>query len=210
MKLIVEMDVDQSDFGEEEVTEFIEEAAEAGGISLEVSRQIDPDNNGNAFRMMALSSEYFKVSTDLDINLEKKDPPFSDRLLADGGNRLAQALTVGDALDNAIKISEADDASNPTAVKAGKGIADKLRALKANLLKEPLPPSIRVWPFHEAPPSLKALSGHGGDEDWLAYIPVEFADRHIPWADEATPFGVCNVETHDLGNGGKILIGAHA
>jgi hypothetical protein len=35
---------------------------------------------------------------------------------------------------------------------------------------------ISIWRFHEAPEELRALSPHGGDEDWLAELPPTFAD----------------------------------
>lgn len=68
---------------------------------------------------------------------------------------------------------------------------------------------IMVWPFKDAPAQLKALSDHGGDEDWVALVPPNHAASYIPWADEGTPFGCCSVSTHNL-NGGLVLIGAHA
>lgn len=33
------------------------------------------------------------------------------------------------------------------------------------------PEPITVWAFYDAPPELAALSGNGGDEDWLAEVP---------------------------------------
>ena len=69
--------------------------------------------------------------------------------------------------------------------------------------------AIRVWRFHDAPPELRALSNHGGDEDWLALVPAGF-DDWIPWADSGTSFGCCSVSEHVLDGGARVLIGAHA
>lgn len=53
----------------------------------------------------------------------------------------------------------------------------------------PNPPNhIRVWRFVDAPEELKALSPHGGDEDWIALVPPKLADEYIGWL-EYGPFG---------------------
>lgn len=69
---------------------------------------------------------------------------------------------------------------------------------------------IQVWPFEHAPEKWKALSKHGGDEDWVAEIPIALADAWIGLAESNTPFGCCDVSEHKLPDGRKILIGAHA
>lgn len=71
------------------------------------------------------------------------------------------------------------------------------------------PRMIRVWRFHDAPADLRALSEHGGDEDWLALIPAPLADQWIAWA-EVGPFGCCDVSEHPLPDGSVVRIGAHA
>lgn len=68
---------------------------------------------------------------------------------------------------------------------------------------------IMVWRFHEAPQEFQDLSGHGGDEDWLAFVPSQYGDEYLPWAESGTRFGVCDVSQHEV-NGGRVLIGAHA
>lgn len=68
---------------------------------------------------------------------------------------------------------------------------------------------IQVWAFHEAPEELRKLSGHGGDEDWLALVPKEYSGRWIPWL-ETGPFGACDVEIHELPDGQTVHIGAHS
>lgn len=66
---------------------------------------------------------------------------------------------------------------------------------------------IIVWYWKDAPVKYKALSPHGGDEDWVAFVPN---DIMIPmWMDEGTPFGCCSVSEHEI-DGGTIVIGAHA
>jgi hypothetical protein len=71
---------------------------------------------------------------------------------------------------------------------------------------------IRVWRFHDAPEELRALSDNGGDEDWLAIIPVDLASEWIPWLDGGSRvgFGVCEVLIYSLPDGSKVRIGVHA
>ena len=69
--------------------------------------------------------------------------------------------------------------------------------------------AIQVWPFEGAPAEYKALSEHGGDEDWLAFVPDCLADRWIGWLESGTSFGVCDVSEHRV-EGGIVRIGAHA
>lgn len=71
---------------------------------------------------------------------------------------------------------------------------------------------IRVWSFYDAPQEFRDLSPHGGDEDWLAFIPaaVLLADGdYIPWMESGGSFGCCDVSRHAV-PGGQIRIGAHA
>lgn len=69
--------------------------------------------------------------------------------------------------------------------------------------------AIIVWPFYDAPAAYRLLSNHGGDEDWLAFVPDSLRDEWIGWMDTGTPFGVCEVEEHKV-DGGVVRIGAHA
>lgn len=68
-----------------------------------------------------------------------------------------------------------------------------------------------IWEFQNAPEELRALSRHGGDEDWLAV--VNAADA---WAFEelvgesGSRFGCCDVSRHPLTDGRLCFIGAHA
>lgn len=69
---------------------------------------------------------------------------------------------------------------------------------------------IHVWPFYDAPKALRDLSPHGGDEDWLALVPRKMSEEMwIGWLDTGTPFGVCDVSTHEVAEG-VVYIGAHA
>lgn len=38
-------------------------------------------------------------------------------------------------------------------------------------MTEATDPPIKIWQFDGAPPEYKAMSGHGGDEDWVIYSP---------------------------------------
>lgn len=68
--------------------------------------------------------------------------------------------------------------------------------------------AILVWEYDDAPGELKALSRHGGDEDWVALVPV---GGTIPsWAESGTRFGCCDVSEHAYWDGRTVLIGAHA
>ena len=75
-------------------------------------------------------------------------------------------------------------------------------------VKEP----ILVWVFWDAPEELRALSDHGGDEDWLAEIPAQLADPCPMWMDTGSQFGCCHVSehAHPTKVGWRVRIGAHA
>ena len=69
---------------------------------------------------------------------------------------------------------------------------------------------IQVWRWADAPEDFRALSRHGGDEDWVAHVPAEMTDEWIGWMEDGTPFGCCDVSRHPLPDGSEIRIGAHA
>lgn len=71
------------------------------------------------------------------------------------------------------------------------------------------PRTVLVWRFEDAPPVFRALSSHGGDEDWVAYSPPGY-DHTLWWADSGTQFGCCDVSEHVLPGGAVVRIGAHA
>ena len=68
---------------------------------------------------------------------------------------------------------------------------------------------IKVWPFKQAPNKYQDLSQHGGDEDWLAFVPGEIwenCEGYIPWIDK---LGCCEVSEHPV-KGGIVFIVVHA
>jgi hypothetical protein len=70
--------------------------------------------------------------------------------------------------------------------------------------------TIQVWRWEDAPAEYRALSPHGGDEDWVARIPPRFTDTWIGWMEPGTPFGCCDVSEHPQPDGSLVRIGAHA
>lgn len=70
--------------------------------------------------------------------------------------------------------------------------------------------AIQVWRWEDAPEEYRALSTHGGDEDWVALVPKEMAAEYIGWMEDGSPFGCCSVSKDMLPNGDVVRIGAHA
>lgn len=69
---------------------------------------------------------------------------------------------------------------------------------------------ISVWPFDSAPPELRALSEHEGDEDWLAFVPASYADLYIDWLEAGSPFGRYRIDRYPHPSGGAVYVGAHS
>lgn len=69
--------------------------------------------------------------------------------------------------------------------------------------------AILVWRWQDAPEEYRNLSPHGGDEDWVAFVPYSIASSYIAWLEEGSSFGCCSVSEHGV-PGGIIKIGAHA
>lgn len=69
--------------------------------------------------------------------------------------------------------------------------------------------TIRVWRYADAPTALRALSTHGGDEDWVAWVPPGF-EGYIGWLDEGGSFGCFSVSVHEMVDGSRVYIGAHS
>lgn len=69
--------------------------------------------------------------------------------------------------------------------------------------------TIFIWKWEDAPEEFKTLSHHGGDEDWVAFIPDSMKDEYISWMEEGTSFGCCDISEHSV-PGGVVRIGAHA
>lgn len=70
--------------------------------------------------------------------------------------------------------------------------------------------AILIWRFRESPGELRAMSPHGGDEDWLALVPKDLADEWISWLESGSAFGCCDVSEQKLPDGRGVKIGAHA
>jgi hypothetical protein len=85
---------------------------------------------------------------------------------------------------------------------AASALADKLPELLAD--------AFLVWAFYDAPDDYQTLSRHGGDEDWLTYIPPHLANEEPDWMREGSTFGCCSVSRRVIPNGGVIAVGAHA
>jgi hypothetical protein len=69
--------------------------------------------------------------------------------------------------------------------------------------------TIKVWRWEDAPENYKALSTHGGDEDWVAFVPDILKYNWIGWMESGTAFGCCDVYEYEVENG-IVRIGAHA
>lgn len=71
---------------------------------------------------------------------------------------------------------------------------------------------IQVWRWIDAPDELRALSYHGGDEDYVAVVPPYLVSAYLPIFASGTPFGVCDVQAveHPRLAGSMVFIGAHA
>jgi len=83
-----------------------------------------------------------------------------------------------------------------------RGGAERVNMFKASK-------TIMVWRFYDAPKEFQDLSGHGGDEDWLAFVPNASGDEWIGWLESGSSFGVSEVTRHPV-HGGIVYIGAHA
>lgn len=70
--------------------------------------------------------------------------------------------------------------------------------------------AVFVWSYYDAPQVYRHLSPHGGDEDWLAWIPPALAEEDYPWMASGSFFGCCDVSEHELADGALVRIGAHA
>jgi len=63
-----------------------------------------------------------------------------------------------------------------------------------------------LWSFCDAPQEYRDLSGHGGDEDYVLFVP----DGFIGYIDNIVrAIGVCDTSEHPVA-GGTIYIGAHS
>lgn len=71
---------------------------------------------------------------------------------------------------------------------------------------------ILVWRFKEAPEEYQKLSDHGGDEDWVAFLPDSYEESFgtVPQWMEYGSFGSDVDPTLHKVKGGRVVIGAHA
>ena len=70
--------------------------------------------------------------------------------------------------------------------------------------------AVKVWAWRDAPEELRALSHHGGDEDWVALIPPACTEYYFGWMEDGTSFGCCDVQIVKRDDGSVVRIGAHA
>lgn len=72
--------------------------------------------------------------------------------------------------------------------------------------KEP----IKIWRYRDAPVHLKAMSEHGGDEDYIALVPLHYRDEHLVWRiEDLGLLGCCSTDKHETPEG-DVYIGAHS
>jgi hypothetical protein len=70
-------------------------------------------------------------------------------------------------------------------------------------------PPIRIWAYADAPTCYR-VSDNGGDEDWVAVVPLEYSDRLHAMAFLGAPtFGACDVATYTVGDE-MVIVGCHA
>lgn len=75
-------------------------------------------------------------------------------------------------------------------------------------MTETTDPPIKIWQFDGAPPEYRAMSGHGGDEDWIIYSPPSL-DPNVAES-IAEKLEICDFTRHPLEDGSTIWITAHA
>ena len=71
---------------------------------------------------------------------------------------------------------------------------------------------IFVWPWRNAPEQYRALSTHGGDEDWVVFVAKQLDGWNPFYFAEGTGYlmGFGHEETHRLEDGSVVYIYAHA
>lgn len=70
---------------------------------------------------------------------------------------------------------------------------------------------ITIWRFEDAPQFLQDLSTNGGDEDWIALVPVAYDDRfYLRWLDKIDSCQTPQKIPHPYNNQYKVWIGSHA
>jgi hypothetical protein len=69
---------------------------------------------------------------------------------------------------------------------------------------------MKVWAWEDAPEEYKSLSEHGGDEDYVAFVPKELVTDAERLFYSGSSFGSCDVESYQLPNYDWVYIGAHS
>lgn len=71
---------------------------------------------------------------------------------------------------------------------------------------------IKIWRFDEAPEEYRQMSEHGGDEDYIALVPLAYKHRDdsLVWKiEEMGLLGCCSTDRYEV-DAGVVYIGAHA
>ena len=68
--------------------------------------------------------------------------------------------------------------------------------------------AVIIWVWSDSPSELRCLSPHGGDEDYVALVPKGM--EQPSFLETGTRFGCCSVSEHELDDGRRAFIGAHA
>ena len=71
-------------------------------------------------------------------------------------------------------------------------------------------PAIQVWSFSQAPKNLRDLSHHGGDEDWVVFVPTEVYENFVYMPSWLERIDTCQDPQVVHVEGGVVYIGAHA
>jgi hypothetical protein len=66
----------------------------------------------------------------------------------------------------------------------------------------------KIWTFFDAPPEYRQLSGHGGDEDWVVFIPDGVDIYPLTWDDSYIQYWG-HMDRHEVA-GGVVIIFAHS
>lgn len=68
---------------------------------------------------------------------------------------------------------------------------------------------MQVWDWNKAPDTLRALSPHGGDEDWIAEVP-DYMENGAALAQLLSRSDNVSEHDHPYKPGWKVYIAAHA
>ena len=69
---------------------------------------------------------------------------------------------------------------------------------------------IKIWRFSDAPQQYQQMSEHGGDEDYIALVPVHYRDEYLVWRiEELGMLGCSSTDKYERPEG-DVYIGAHS